>query len=343
MIFRQLFDRDSYTYTYLLGNEVSGEALIIDPVLSKVARYLQLLDELGLRLVKVLDTHVHADHISGMGCLRDRTRCITVMGEESAIDVVSQRVSDGDPIRVEGIELKALHTPGHTADSYSFVMEDRVFTGDALFIRGTGRTDFQQGNSAAAYDSLFNKLLRLPDETLVYPAHDYKGDTVSTIGEEKAHNPRLQVQSVEEYADIMANLKLASPKMMDVAVPANIKMGLSQEELEKRGMSVTCEQALALHEQGAAEFVDLREVVEREERGIIPGSVHAPYDEVGRAEGVLEELSQAGDKKLVVCCAYGERSAMIVQQACKLGITCFNLRGGLNAWRRAGGPLNPAS
>src|ERR671920_541766 len=219
MIFRQLFDSTSSTYSYLLASRRGGEALIIDPVLEKVDRYLQLVKELDLRLVKAVDTHLHADHITGLGALRDRTRCITVMGEQSGVDVVSMRVSDGDRLQVEGVSLDVIYTPGHTDDSYSFHMGDRVFTGDTLLIRGTGRTDFQNGDPRQQYESIFERLLKLPDATLVYPAHDYKGDTVSTIGEEKTYNPRLQVKSVDEYVQLMANLKLPNPKMMDVAIP----------------------------------------------------------------------------------------------------------------------------
>ncbi len=225
MIFRQLFDSVSGTYTYLLASRRGGEALIIDPVLEKVDRYIQLVNELDLKLVKAVDTHLHADHITGLGALRDRTQCITVMGENSKVDVVSMRLSEGDKLTIEGIALDVLYTPGHTDDSYSFLMRDRVFTGDTLLIRGTGRTDFQNGDPRAQYDSIFNKLLRLPDETMVFPAHDYKGETVSTIGEEKAFNPRLQVKSVDEYADLMNSLNLPNPKMMDVAVPANMRVG----------------------------------------------------------------------------------------------------------------------
>src|ERR671924_456254 len=235
MIFRQIFDSVSSTYTYLLASRRGGEALIIDPVLDKVDRYIQLIKELDLRLVKAVDTHLHADHITGLGALRDRTQCITVMGDMSKVDVVSMRLTEGDKLTIEGVALDVLYTPGHTDDSYSFLMRDRVFTGDTLLIRGTGRTDFQNGDPRAQYDSIFNKLLRLPDDTLVYPAHDYKGDTVSTIGEEKACNPRLRVKSVDDYVDLMANLKLPNPKMMDVAIPANMHVGLHQEELEKEG------------------------------------------------------------------------------------------------------------
>src|SRR5258705_12026837 len=193
MIFRQLFDQTSGTYSYLLASRRGGEALIIDPVLEKVDRYLQLVRELDLKLVKAVDTHVHVDHITGLGALRDRTHCITVMGENARVDVVSMRVGEGEKVTIEGVALEVLYTPGHTDDSYSFVMRDRVFTGDTLLIRGTGRTDFQNGDARQQYDSIFGKLLKLPDDTLVYPAHDYKGDTVSTIGEEKAFNPRLRV------------------------------------------------------------------------------------------------------------------------------------------------------
>ena len=215
MIFRQLFDQTSGTYSYLMASRRGGEALIIDPVLEKVDRYLKLMEELDLKLVKAVDTHLHADHITGLGALRDRTRCITVMGEQSKVDVVSMRIADGDKLGVEGLSLDVLYTPGHTDDSYSFHFGDRVFTGDTLLIRGTGRTDFQNGDPRAQYDSIFNKLLRLPDETMIFPAHDYKGETVSTIGEEKMFNPRLQVKSVDQYVEVMNNLNLPNPKMMD--------------------------------------------------------------------------------------------------------------------------------
>ena len=211
MIFRQLFDSVSSTYSYVLASRRGGEALIIDPVLEKVDRYLKLMEELDLRLVKAVDTHLHADHITGLGALRDRTRCVTVMGEQSKVDVVSMRIADGDKLTVEGLSLDVLYTPGHTDDSYSFHFGDRVFTGDTLLIRGTGRTDFQNGDSRAQYESL-QRLLRLPEETLVFPAHDYKGDTVSTIGEEKRFNPRLKVRDADEYAALMASLNLPEPE-----------------------------------------------------------------------------------------------------------------------------------
>ena len=239
MIFRQLFDSVSGTYSYLLASRAGGEALILDPVLEKVDRYCQLLRELDLRLVKAVDTHLHADHVTGLGELRDRTHCVTIMGEQSKADVVAMRVGDGDKVTIEGLGLDVMYTPGHTDDSYSYLMGDRVFTGDTLLIRGTGRTDFQNGSARAQYDSIFNRLLKLPDETMVFPAHDYKGDTVSTIGEEKRFNPRLQVRSVDEYVELMGNLKLPNPKMMDVAVPANMHVGLHQDDLAKQGLALT--------------------------------------------------------------------------------------------------------
>ena len=238
MIFRQLFDATSGTYTYLLASRRGGEALIIDPVLEKVDRYLQLIRELDLKLVKAIDTHLHADHVTGLGALRDRTRCITVMGEQSNVDVVSMRIAEGDRLGIEGISLDVAYTPGHTDNSYSFIMPDRVFTGDTLLIRGTGRTDFQNGDPHAQYASIFHRLLRLPDDTMVFPAHDYKGDTVSTIGEEKRCNPRLQVKSADDYAELMNGLNLSNPKMMDVAVPANMRQGLAQQEIARRGWAV---------------------------------------------------------------------------------------------------------
>jgi sulfur dioxygenase len=225
MLFRQLFEAESSTYTYLLASRPGGEALLIDPVQSRTSQYLQLVEELGLRLVIAVDTHTHADHITALGELRGATGCVTLMGERTRAECVSARFADGESIGFDGVRLRALYTPGHTDESFSLVGEDRVFTGDALLIRGTGRTDFQNGDPRQAYDSIFNKLLRLPDDTLVYPAHDYHGCTVSTIAEERAHNPRLQVKSAEEYAALMNGLHLPSPKLMDVAVPANLRCG----------------------------------------------------------------------------------------------------------------------
>ena len=230
MIFEQLFDTKSSTYTYIISSGEGREALIIDPVIEHTNEYLKILEKLKLKLVKVIDTHIHADHITALNELNKRTSCTRIMGENSKSEVIDIKVKDNEKINIENIELKAMYTPGHTDCSYSYLMKDRVFTGDTLLINGTGRTDFQNGSSFDAYDSLFNKLLKLPEKTLVYPAHDYNGKKFSTIETERNNNPRLQVSSKEEYAEIMENLKLANPKMMDVAVPANVK-GLTLEQL----------------------------------------------------------------------------------------------------------------
>jgi glyoxylase-like metal-dependent hydrolase (beta-lactamase superfamily II)/rhodanese-related sulfurtransferase len=343
VIFRQLFDSTSSTYSYLLASRRGGEALIIDPVIERVERYLQLVHELDLKLVKAVDTHLHADHITGLGALRDRTHCITVMGEHSKVDVVSMRVSEGDKLTIEGLALDVLYTPGHTDDSYSLLMGDRVFTGDTLLIRGTGRTDFQNGSARAQYDSLFNKLLKLPDETLVFPAHDYKGDMVSTIGEERAFNPRLQVRSVDEYVELMSRLNLPNPKMMDVAVPANLRVGLAQEMIASKGWSLTAAQTIPLLFRPDIVLVDLRERSERDKHGLIPGSLHAPYPDLAaniRPGGVLHELARATHRRMVFYCAFGERSAMAVQAAQDVGISAAcHIQGGIDAWCKADGPL----
>ena len=322
MIFRQLFDSVSGTYSYLLASRHGGEAMILDPVLEKADRYCQLLRELDLKLVKAVDTHLHADHVTCLGELRDRTHCITIMGEQTKADVVSMRVADGDKVTIEGLTLDVMYTPGHTDDSYSYLMGDRVFTGDTLLIRGTGRTDFQNGCARAQYDSIFNRLLKLPGETMVFPAHDYKGDTVSTIGEEKAYNPRLQVKSVDEYVALMANLKLPNPKMMDVAVPANMHVGLHQDELVKEGRSLTARDAIASLGRPEILLVDLRETGERSKHGM------------------LREVAAASGRRIVFFCAFGERSAMAVKAAKEAGlVNTAHVEGGMDAWKKAGGPV----
>ena len=226
MIFRQLFDRTSSTYTYLLAERKGGEALLIDPVVENTEQYIQLLEELDVKLVLAVDTHIHADHVTALGSLRECTDCATAMGEKTGVECVTVRFREGEKLSVDKLDLDILYTPGHTDDSYSFLLPDRVFTGDTLLIRGTGRTDFQNGDPAAQYDSLFGKLLRLPEETLVFPAHDYNGMTVSTIGEELHHNPRLQVKNKQAYIDKMNALVLDDPRLMDIAVPANRSCGL---------------------------------------------------------------------------------------------------------------------
>tara|TARA_B100000676_G_scaffold299542_1_gene344022 strand:- start:1086 stop:1766 length:681 start_codon:yes stop_codon:yes gene_type:complete len=225
MIFKQVFDQKSSTYTYLIASSRGREALIIDPVLENVNDYIKILNDLNLKLVKVIDTHIHADHVTGASKLKDITQCSTIMGEHTPAEAVEIKVKDDEFIKLDSIKLRAMYTPGHTSDSYSFLMDKYLFSGDTLLINGTGRTDFQNGSAKESYNSIFNKLLKLPDETLVYPAHDYKGEKVSTIGKERKQNPRLQVSSVDEYIDIMSNLNLKKPAEIESNVFKNINLG----------------------------------------------------------------------------------------------------------------------
>ena len=225
MIFKQIFDKKSSTYTYLIASAKGREALIIDPVLENVNEYTSILRELDLKLVKVIDTHIHADHVTGASKLKDITKCSTIMGDHTPAESVEIKVKDDEYINLDNLKIRAMYTPGHTSDSYSFLMDNYLFSGDTLLINGTGRTDFQNGNAKDAYNSIFNRLLKLPDETLLYPAHDYKGEKVSTIGKEKKQNPRLQVKSVDEYIHIMNNLDLKKPAELESNVSRNVKLG----------------------------------------------------------------------------------------------------------------------
>ena len=343
MIFRQFFETISSSYTYLIASRTGSEAILIDPVFDKVDLYMRVLSELNLKLVKAVDTHCHADHITALGLLRDRTHCITVMGRNSNVDVVSMRVDDGDNIDIEDISLQVLYTPGHTSDSYCFKMKDCIFTGDTLLIRGTGRTDFQLGNPYDAYHSLFSKILTLPDETLVYPGHDYKGETVTTIGEEKTFNPRLQVTSAKEYAAIMDNLNLPNPKLMDKAIPVNLSIGFRDEDPIIAECTLTCDQAQLRMRDDHTLFVDLRGNGERIRDGVIPGSLHTPYLSIESAikqGGTLHAMGTQTSKTLLLYCTYGERSAMALKKVKKLGINnSCHILGGINAWKKSNAPV----
>ena len=229
MLFRQFFDTASSTYTYLLASARGREALIIDPVKEQAAQYLAAIEALDLKLVKAIDTHTHADHITALGALRSATGCVTIMGEHTKAECVSLQVHDGEFIDIDGIRLQALYTPGHTDESFSFVLQPdaprAVFTGDVLLIRGSGRTDFQGGDPHKSWRSIVGTLFALPDDTTVYPGHDYKGWTASSIGEEKRYNPRLAGKTEAEYVAIMRALNLPNPQLMDIAVPANLACG----------------------------------------------------------------------------------------------------------------------
>lgn len=232
MIFRQLFDSTSSTYTYLVADPDSRSAVLIDPVKEQVERDLKLVQELELELLYVIDTHIHADHITGAGLVASRTGARSVSGRLGA-QCADLQVGSGDHLDCGTIRLEVLETPGHTDDSLSVLVGDRVFTGDALLIRGCGRTDFQNGDASQLYRSIHEVLFRLPDETLVFPAHDYKGMTMSTIGEERRHNPRVAGKTLDQFLDLMANLDLGDPKKIMEAVPANRACGMLEADMQE--------------------------------------------------------------------------------------------------------------
>ena len=338
MIFRQLFDSISSTYSYVLASRRGGEALIIDPVLEKVDRYLKLMEELDLRLVKAVDTHLHADHITGLGALRDRTHCVTVMGEESNVDVVSMRIADGDKLTVEGLSLDVLYTPGHTDDSDSFHFGDRVFTGDTLLIRGTGRTDFQNGDSRAQYESCsgcrgcrrkpssFRRTTRRA--TPLAPS----ARRSVTIRASRFGTPAIRGSDGEPQP--------AEPEDDGRRRTRQHPSGAPSQEEARTGWAFSADEAKALVWRPDIALIDLREKSERDRTGAIPGSLHAPYaelmDNIGEG-GLIHELARSG-KAIVFYCAFGERSAMAVQAAQDQGLaSARHIEGGIAAWTKAGG------
>ena len=332
MIFKQFFDNISFTYTYLIANKKGAEACIIDPVLENVPNYLKTIQDLDLKLVKVIDTHVHADHVSGISKLRDKTQCITCMGKsQNASEIVSMEVNDNEKFKIGDLELRALFTPGHTDDSYCFLLNDKIFTGDTLLIGGTGRTDFQNGNAEDQYDSLFNVVLKFDDRMLVYPAHDYKGETVSTIGFERKTNPRLQVKSKQEYVDLMSSLNLPNPKLMDIVVPKNRKHGVRLEiQMQSNGINV--QQLKTMMNQKKVKLIDVREDFEIQRDGLIEKSIQVPYTQI---ENFFQniELSQSTDQ-FVLYCHSGQRTYLALQKLKNSNI--YHLAGGILNWIEAG-------
>ena len=332
MLFRQFFDTTSSTYTYLIANKKGAEACIIDPVLEHIENYLKAIKDLDLKLVKVIDTHVHADHVSGISKLRDKTQCIACMGKsQNASEIVSMEVSDNEKFKVGDLELRALFTPGHTDDSYCFLLNNKIFTGDTLLIGGTGRTDFQNGNAEDQYNSLFNVVLKLDDSVLVYPAHDYKGETVTTIGFERKTNPRLQVKSKQEYVDLMSSLNLPNPKLMDIVVPKNRKHGVPLEN-QMRSNGINVQQLKTMMNQKKVKLIDVREDFEIQRDGLIEKSIQVPYTQI---ENFFQniELSQSTDQ-FVLYCHSGQRTYLALQKLKNSNI--YHLAGGILNWLEAG-------
>lgn len=333
MIFRQLYDAESSTYTYLVGDESTRKAVLIDPVFEQVERDLELLRQLELQLTHVLDTHVHADHVTASGLLRERTGCTTVGGVGGA-SCADLHVLHGDEIRVGQLVFRVLATPGHTNDSVSYLLGDRVFTGDALLVRATGRTDFQNGDAGQLYDSITRVLFSLPEATLIYPAHDYQGRTVTTVWEERRYNPRVAGKSREEFIQIMDNLHLPKPKKIDVAVPANRACGQSEGRTESRQNQT----GRAPYQHIPAGFLErlgpeVRRIDVRE-----PEEFTGPQGHLVGAELVpLETLEATAaswprEQPLLLICRSGNRSAQAAQMLASQGFTrLYNLDGGMLA------------
>lgn len=334
MFLRQLFDADTWTYTYLVADPASGKALLIDPVRDQVERDLKLITELGYTLEYALDTHVHADHVTGAGLLRERTGCKIVSGEfgpESA----DLRLKHGERLQLGGLELKVLATPGHTDDSVSYHLDRHLFTGDALFVRGTGRTDFQAGDAGQLYDSITNHIFSLPDSTCIWPGHDYKGQTVSTVGEEKRLNPRVAGKSREEFIHIMDALQLPEPKYIHQAVPANREVGLGEGPEDSTGRFGELDAASVGGQLDAMRVVDVREAHEFEgELGHIDGADNIP---MGRFPAVAQDWDR--DEPLLVVCRSGRRSRGVCEQLTSMGFKrVTNLRGGMLDYCERGRP-----
>ena len=348
MIFLQLIHEETSTFTYLLGDPASRQAILIDPVLEEVERYESLLLRLGLILRHTLETHVHADHVSGGGRLRERLNSTTVMHESGGAGCADIKVKDGDTLTVGAITIEVRYTPGHTSGCTSYLIGDRVFTGDALLIGKCGRTDFQQGDAAQLYDSVHEKLFSLPSDTLVFPGHDYQGNLASTIGWERTHNARLGGgRSREAFVEIMDNLNLRHPKHIDRAVPANLRCGLpepdaasaaSDSKAAATGASTyeDIPPARAMTLMSEVRLLDVREASERSgPLGHIEGSLHIPIVRISEA---IADWSR--EAPLILVCRSGGRSQRAAVALAKSGFqTVYNLAGGMQAWNAAQLPV----
>jgi glyoxylase-like metal-dependent hydrolase (beta-lactamase superfamily II)/rhodanese-related sulfurtransferase len=347
MIFRQLLDPATSTYTYLLADEASREAVLIDPVREQLERDVELVEQLGLKLTRALETHVHADHVTAGGLLRERLGCRLVVGERTGVLTADHRAGDGESIRFGRGSLEVRSTPGHTHGCVTYVCgaEGMAFTGDALFIRGCGRTDFQQGGARELYASVHEKIFSLPDDTRLYPGHDYKGRMVTTVAEEKRFNPRLGGdKSLEEFVGIMEKLQLAPPQRIDEAVPANMASGITEPEASRpstaardrwapirrtdSGVPVVATEWVASRPEGVR-LIDVREHVE----------FCGPYGHIEGAELVplssLVGASQSWDRRqpIITICAWGTRSAKAAALLAQRGFAkVVSLEGGMTRW-----------
>jgi len=336
----QLFDPASSTFTYVLFDTITREALIIDPVDEQIERDLSELRARGLKLVWTVETHAHADHITSAGQLAEHAGARTAAPEGCGITTAAVQLKDGDTLAFGGERIKALHTPGHTAGSMCYVWRDHVFTGDTLLIKGCGRTDFQSGSAEALYRSITKVLFSLPDDTTVWPAHDYQGRTNTTIGAEKAGNPRIAGKTEAEFVAIMSSLNLPRPKRMDEAVPANLSSGMRQDAgggplLDARPAAgyagdVSPQLAYKWWQSGEAVLVDVRTDAEREWVGFIPGAVPLAWKQwPGMAMNAAfdDKLRTAvpSGKKVLMLCRSGVRSVAAAKRAAELGMEAYNI------------------
>jgi len=342
MIFHQLYEAETSTYTYLLADPETKEAILIDPVLETVERDLKLINEYGYQLKYALDTHIHADHITGAGEIRKRTGAKTVVSAKAGVGCADVAVADGDVLNFGSFQIKAMETPGHTNSCMSYYIDGKVFTGDALLIRGTGRTDFQQGSAEKLYDSITGKLFQLPADTIVYPGHDYRGQTTSSIAMEKKFNARIGGgKSKAEFVQIMSELKLANPKKIHEAVPANMACGVIPRSEGLKSMTVDgvreVESSQVKDFMGRVQLIDVR--------------TPAEFDgELGHIEGAklitlgpeLQEFLEKSprDQEIVFVCRSGARSGQATRMSQEMGYTkTVNMRGGMIAWNEQGFPV----